>query len=332
MRRIAVPIVTARKLFDVGTAEHVRLALIVLDGAAEMLLRKNVSEHSFLLASGEQMFSNDTKARADGITTSSPLQPITFPIGPDQEVLPVTRLPYLSRRQRKKLRDDFGPNADMAVLYGAIEQQQSQVLKDAHHYRNVAYHQDSVDPLTLKSTVVLQMLAVATLLHRVKPMVQRGLYSDQEVILRTELNLSKEVELSLEGLGEFLTSGIQLDTTTATGTYSASISWRVSEVNRSLRRIADGLSPEPGDISALDALRLCQLDEPWPTLDECRKTAVAVGPEVLNSWEAEANVIARLNEPAEALRRFRAVDEPLRDLVALVRSIRIQIDMGSLWG
>jgi hypothetical protein len=268
-----------------------------------------------------------------GSNDASPtLFPIVFPIGHAQETLPLTKLPYLSKGQKRKLEDDFGPNADMAVIYGTIDQASSQSLKDAHHFRNVAYHQDTVDGPSIKSTVTLQFLAVARLLSSVKPMVQRGLYDGQEAALRTELDVPEDVLLTLEGLGDFLVRGIQLDRATVTGSYSASITWRVNWLDRSIRRIAEDLSPEPGLVSAADALQLCQLDQPWPSLDECRRSPVAVKPALLKSWTTEADVIARLREPAEALHRFRAVDRPLRELMSAVQTVVNQISMRTTWG
>jgi hypothetical protein len=260
VRRVAVPIVTARKIFDADTPEHLRMALIVLDGATELLLRKNAAEHGFLLASADRLFDEHAKAKAEGIDYPPPLHPITFPIEPSQAELPLTKIPYLSTRQRKKLEREFDPNADMAVLYGTIDQQTSQTLKDAHFYRNIAYHQDTVDSPSLKSTVTIQLLAVGKLLESVRPAIQRVQNDERSAVLRAEIGLPPDVPLTLDGLADFLTRGIVLEHGSATDAYCVSISWRISTMHRVLDMIATYLSPEPGLLSSADTLRLCQLD------------------------------------------------------------------------
>jgi hypothetical protein len=57
---------------------------------------------------------------------------------------------------------------------------------------------------------------------------------------------------------------------------------------------------------------------------------VVVKPALLKSWTTEADVIARLCEPAEALRRFRAVDKPRSDVVSAVQTVVNQISMRSI--
>jgi hypothetical protein len=326
VRRVAVPIVTARKLIDVGTPEHLRMALILLDGATELLLRKNVAEHGFLLASADRLFDEHAKAKAQGTDYPPPLHPITFPIGPSQQELPVTKIPYLSTKQRKKLEREFDPSADMAVLYGTIDQPTSQIFKDAHFYRNIAYHQDTVDSPSLRSTVTIQLLAVGKLLKSVKPAIQRVQNDERSAALRAEIDLPPNVPLTLGGLADFLTRGIEIESRSAADAYCVSIAWRISKVHRALEMIAAYLSPEPGLLSSADTLRLCQLDHPWPDLDECRLTPVAVSPETLDAWTATSLDIARLSEPAEALRQFRAVDAPLRELLNAVQAVGNQVD------
>ena len=126
--RVGISLLAARRYYDDGHPEHHRLALILLDGAAESLLRRLVNENEMWFSFGELMAGQNAEAATLGLDQPHVVHDMTFPSDLVSEGAygePV----HLSRTQRRKLDKEFGPNADVAVFFRRLSRDEAKALK-----------------------------------------------------------------------------------------------------------------------------------------------------------------------------------------------------------
>ena len=176
-RRVAVSLTLVQPLL-VGSTEQLRLALIVLDGVTELLLRRHVRGHAMFFNLGDRMQELNSQAY-ESDDEKLPVFPMTFPLRPDDELPAERGAVYLSPRARGDLHRAFDPNVDVAVFYRAVARATGQALKDAHYYRNGAYHRDELDDVALEGIVAAQREAVSELLSKMSLIIS-PLGADEE--------------------------------------------------------------------------------------------------------------------------------------------------------
>jgi hypothetical protein len=106
---------TGRQLFDRGSVDELRLALVVLDGLAEMLLRFNTSVQDVPLDLGEAVVSMNAEYVDAGLDAPMEVHHLRFPITLVKADIDGDPVVHLAKNQRRKLYE-FDPNVDVAVF------------------------------------------------------------------------------------------------------------------------------------------------------------------------------------------------------------------------
>jgi hypothetical protein len=75
-----------------------------------------------------------------------------------------------------------------------------------------------------------------------------------------------------------------------------------------------------------DVLRLVQLSEPWPDIQEARRARVGVTPEVLSSWRESVTSLGSTEDARLAVADYFSIDKPLTLLMEAVVPFTDQID------
>ena len=137
------------------TVSHARLAFILLDNAAEVIMRRNVEVElagnmlmERVLSQWKEILEQDpanAEARRHHHEVAS-------------EVVP--------RAARRELARSFDAKVDFICDRGAIQETESRVLKKLHGYRNELYHRDRVRPETVQSACLLYFDMTCTLFER----------------------------------------------------------------------------------------------------------------------------------------------------------------------
>jgi hypothetical protein len=320
--RVGLPALAARNHYDEGGAEHLRLALILLDGSAEALLRRMVDDVQMWFTLGNRSREINLELLKAGETTRSlPLYTMTFPsttVGALDRSMPV----YLSKRQRDKLHSEFGPNVDVALYFRHVNLNEARALRHLHEYRNGAYHRDELNEESIRAFVELYLDLVARLMRSVKPLLVR-LYPPEDLkSVRTLLGLDELYDVSLSGVAEAMCAGLS---TSRIEILSNNLGFRLIQVARRIHELWEDLGV-PG-LTTSDVARLVQFDQPWPDdMDVIRGAKLPVTEMVLSSWAEKA---ADLSAESDTLRRFLAfasIDVPLGAFERQLEVVELQLD------
>lgn len=303
---------TARDLALTGSPAELRLALIILDGAAESLLRFNTTCHEEFLRLNGRLKELHAHLEGEGVELGAQFHTITFPIETTNERLPDGTYPVLSATQRKKLRE-FGPNADLAVFFGEITAEDGAALRSLHHYRNRAYHHNEAHDSTLGALVQVQLAVVARLAGGIRPLSYEKIASSGGFVYPT-----------LPEIVEILEGGPAADPNSVPLALRASLEAQLAAFERGIEEVLRFL---PGGILTRDDLILAiQLPEPWPGLEEIRAATVKVTPQMVDGWQAAAAALSEPSSPEATVAKYFAVEAALADLRNDLEPILDQVD------
>jgi hypothetical protein len=155
---MAVQLDEAKAFLARGTVSHARLAFILLDNAAEVIMRRNVEVRLTHNTTMErvlkkwkeilQQHPGDAEARRHHDKVA-------------REVVP--------RAARKELAWSFDAKVDFIRDRGDLQETESRVLKKLHRYRNELYHRDRIRPETVRSACLLYFDMACVLFERLPP-------------------------------------------------------------------------------------------------------------------------------------------------------------------
>jgi hypothetical protein len=155
LETMAVQLDEAKAFLARGTASHARLAFILLDNAAEVIMRRNVEVQltynpfmEAVLMKWKEILKqhpDDAEARRnhDEVATK-----------------------FVTRGARKDLARSFDAKVDFIKDHGDIQETESRVLKKLHSYRNELYHRDRIRPETVRSACLLYFDMTCALFER----------------------------------------------------------------------------------------------------------------------------------------------------------------------
>jgi hypothetical protein len=152
---MAVQLDEAKAFLARGTVSHARLAFILLDNAAEVIMRRNVEVRLTHNATMErvlrkwkeilQQHPGDAEAHRHHDEVA-------------REVVP--------RAARRELTRSFDAKVDFIRDRGDLQETESRVLKKLHRYRNELYHRDRIWPETVRSACLLYFDMACALFER----------------------------------------------------------------------------------------------------------------------------------------------------------------------
>jgi len=305
---------TGKSLFERGSSEELRLALVVLDGLAEMLLRFNTGQRETRFELGSVAHRTLMNAESGGVDMELRVHQLTFPVVETASEIGESALVYLSRTQRKKLYE-FDPNVDVAVFFGELTRLEASALKPLHHYRNRAYHHNEARAGTLHGLVEVQMRVLSRLASSIQPIISGPIASSTGTIPPT----LAEVARALAVEDEINTDALVTSLRDALRAQMSALDHRVQEILRYINRPFQLVSFD-------DVVRLVQLPEPLPSLKEMRQATVPTLPETVIRWRTELESVGSSGEPMAAVADYFQVEKPLARLMEDILTTSNDVD------
>lgn len=321
--RVGLSLLTARTYYDNGHPEHSRLALIVLDGAAEILLRRLVASQEMSFRAGQIMFKLNEEAAALGAEPPHIVHAMTFPsdVVCDDSPCPV----YLSGKQQERLDREFGPMADVAVFFGDLNRDEGRALRHLHDYRNGAHHRNVVNLQTVRVLVELQLTVLAALLESMSPGSIHGFSGRTDWgEAREVLGLPEDSPVSYIAFADRLREGIAPSADDIIASFGRNLSERVAQV---VRRVAEIRSQMriPG-ITFKMWLGLVQEREPWSVVEGLHSLEPSVTIDKLESWALEVVSVGPSETALQAFARLVEIDFELTKLEDAIERVEMDID------
>lgn len=124
----AVQLDEARNLLDRGTVSHARLVFILLDNAAEVIMRRNAE-----VALAGNMFLGRIRDRWDEILADNPGD------AEARRQCDAVHAEIVPERARRELSRSFDESVDFVRGRGGIRETEARVLRKLHWYRNELY-------------------------------------------------------------------------------------------------------------------------------------------------------------------------------------------------
>lgn len=292
IERIVVQLLEAKRFADEGSEPHGRLALLLLDNLAEILIHREV-EYQLAFAS---MFRS-------------------------------LREPAVSRRKEKKIRRYFGEKVAYLVELGLVEATHARMLDKLHLYRNEAYHHDEVRTQTLhtavdiyfylccilmKSLPVHSYQATATSKH-LKPFVDDARWVNGfEVQGRVADSLLVERRLNRAQINVLLRTHLRS---------------RLSDMREMIEYWAGEF---PALRTPADVLHHCQVPEDairtMEDLANIRSVAVPHDLESIHAWEQRADMIDKEMSVDQAFIAFAEIEDDFETLEEQVIKLSTEMD------
>jgi hypothetical protein len=151
LERLVVHVEEAVRLATMNDDPHLRLGLMLLDSAAELLLHRECQSRLYWAERDRQL-----------IRMAEQTQAAT---GREPEWLAELREKAVSHTQRKKIDRDFGAKCDYLSGLGVLAGPHARVLTKLHKYRNEAYYRDQLRLGTLASATRIYVYLVCSLMQ-----------------------------------------------------------------------------------------------------------------------------------------------------------------------
>jgi hypothetical protein len=328
LERTVVQLVEARRLADFDNVPHGRLALLLLDNAAETMLYRQAKEalgwagwYSKMLKQlgpFEDGDDEDLKALREGLESKT-----------------------VSEKTRKKIEQNF---TDLVKFVFSrpdcgLERELASCLNALHRYRNAAYHQDFVSADVLGPANEIYFNLCCQLLKDQRFTMMAALAEPPASVaallpdLPTAPVLNDEKTLG-DSVADKLLAQHHLDHGGITSALAAHLVARIGVVERNLDEFITYL----GYRDKVSALRVIQLmpygDEPPTVPDDFLTRKLDVTDRTIQSWTRRAAAISDLSSAQDALRQFDEVEsavarfedqlEPF--MIAIDREIEREID------
>ncbi len=308
LESITVQLEEAKRLIEQGTATHARLAFLLLDNAAEVLMFRNVECLLITARWNEQIL-----RRYDELLelTDEP------DIRQDREEV-ASRV--VSKKKRGKLRNYFNAKADFLVEHNSLDQTQARVLKRLHSYRNELYHEDTIRIDTIQPACLLYFDLICTLLEHLTQFEITTLTKD----LPPALAKYRPAEIPwgnppTEIIAAELRANLGIDETTLQQTLTAHLTSRLSTLVARIEYIQSALF---SGIRKIDpdgpwqelVIRLAQVhddgDEP-PGIAELLRLKMKYGPSDLPRWRKAVDQLSGREDRLSLFAAFADIEEDL---------------------
>lgn len=325
LERSVVQLWEAKRLAEFNDVAHGRLALLLLDNAAEMSLRRSAQRrlqfadmYGVLLSQLNDVDPNDTKAAA----LRSEFEP-----------------KVVSRRRRGKIDRNFAELVDFVAEdeEGVLPSEFARCLKILHRYRNAAHHRDAVRPDVLGPAVQILFYLCCELLKRERPLTSEIAVAPAS-ILGIFGGTSPEStwpgnSCDASGLGQQVADHLAAEMNLDHGGIAAALSehliGRLTAVLLDLETIGEAIPPATNRVVTLRLVQQAPRDAEEaeaPTPDNFWTRPLPVTEDVLVDWFEQAERLGDVEDAQEALRAFAAVEEPLEALEEPVGRFIDEID------
>ena len=329
---MVVHVEEAVRLGTMSDDPHLRLGLILLDSAAELLLHRECHSRLHWAEQDERQ----------SVRLAEEMHQAT---GKEPEWLAELREKAVPAARCRQIDRDFGAKCDYLLGLGVLAEPHARVLKKLHKYRNEAYHRDRFRLGTLASATKIYIYLVCSLMRdfpmtgtdgciRVSPRPPAGLvrYLDddeswQHLVVETGVwglqrhiasRLLAEAGIALSsGMGEVLAQHFcdRLDALKETAEGAVALFYSQGR--------DEGWDWEAGlSLAQLDPRNLLRV----MSSDEVKSAAVPVHPAQISQWRAEGEALASQTDDLAAFATFADLEDTFEPLEALVIQLQVDVD------
>jgi hypothetical protein len=323
--RTVVQIEEAKKLIEQGDVAHLRLALILLDNAVEVMMHRVIE--------GKMMYS-DMYARM--------LE--NFPADPSDPTREQTRQELATHivppKRQREIRRVFGEKIKfLSEDHDKVPLPSARVLNHLHDYRNETQHQDQVRSESITAATLVYFDIATDFLVRLQPGTtawKSGQNHDWLKKYGIEKKMASPRE-TLPRITEGLRAGLPLGTAGIRTALATHLMGRIDAMENQLVLIEEFL---PADFRAETTLKVVQFWHqnpmpPNPSLAQVREFVPPHGPEAFTNWRAAADALNAVEDKLEMFDRFATIEddfEPLEKMIEdnvsdIDRNIQHQIDV-----
>ncbi|UJW32447.1 hypothetical protein L3Q67_01270 [Saccharothrix sp. AJ9571] len=327
MNRLERLVVHVEEAIRFGTAHdepHLRLGLMMIDSAAELMMYR---ETDYLLRRGaqyEQMLKQAEKALAHGFG--------------NQQSVDRLRADVFSKTQRRKIEREFNAKCDLLTREGIINATHARVLKKLHEYRNETYHRDELRPATLASATRIFIHLVCTMMT-VMPVHGMGYSSDPPDGLKKYLQsktLPSNDPMDMQArIGHQLLAELGIGEQGQIGQDLADhVIYRLGEIEEAAKECVsyfNDINNRGWDFQSI--LGLLQAPEPDDPHDHLRRTvenyrqwARPVNIATFRAWQKGANTLARETDDLAAFAAFADLEDEFEPIEQLVIKLALDVD------
>ncbi|MGQ4459363.1 hypothetical protein [[Kitasatospora] papulosa] len=165
---LAVEIAEIRRCAEAGDQAHNRLALILLDHLAEVVIGREVNAR-LALQVADSSIAEMREFRDDAGKLPEELsQLVDEHVGPDR---------------RKAIDDHLHEKTKFLKQKGVLTAQEREVLDRMHQYRNAAYHRDTLEPDLISDLVLAYRVLADELIGRHRPIAWTMASSDSNPVV-----------------------------------------------------------------------------------------------------------------------------------------------------
>lgn len=306
----------AKRLIQIGTVPHLRLALLLLDNLAELLIFRAVKNELQYAEMYERMLQSHESTRDGAVTLGL--------IKEWEEHLAHLKKRVLSKRERRRLEKDFNAKVDFVVKSGKLAQPVGRVLKHLHVYRNRTYHDDNIQRGSLKPAVLVYFDIVCTLFETLRPGSTSWNGTEQWL---TRYGLSPQIG-SLEQITQVIATivrkDVDLTAAVAVTALATHLHERVGEMEQDLEFIAANAGWSPG-VETLTAVQYWHDHHEDP-----ERIPTEYSPRYrksnFDSWRDRADGFRGLANKVQAFAQFADIEDEIEPIEELLHAVSIDID------
>lgn len=333
LERLVIHVEEALRLARHQDEAHLRLALMLLDSAAELILHRAVQTHVDLQYFQAKMLDRYDRAEQQGLQLSDG----------ERESQEELRSQVLSKSKLRALDRNFDAKAVYLAELGDLPSAEARVLRKLHAYRNEAYHRDKLRPGSLRSAVDIYSYLVCTMMRdlqitgiaislEVPATLKRYLGDDPWSAGFDAPQQIAEMLLASSGMDQQQELGIALANHAAD---------RLQALLDDADEVASCISSSPPgrQWDTETVLVLLQVEDgpkaAFLTPDEARRTRVPFTLEDVEALQSRAQVLAHVTDPVAAFAEFADIEDALETvevkveemLIAIDHEIQLQIDI-----
>jgi hypothetical protein len=308
--RTVAQIEVAKQAIQTGDVAHLRIALILLDNAVEVMMHRVVQSEFVHSDMYERMLSNFPKGRLDQ---------------KGEELRHRLEVNIIPRKRKKDIGRLFGAKLDFLSELGRIPRQTSRALNHLHTYRNETQHEDTIREESIRAVVMLLFDITTDFLVRLHPgstsWSSGGDYSWLEKYgIKQHFGASDDVR---ECIAKQLRSDLPLDDVEIRQSLIVHLTDRLDGLESQLDFISENTRDETAEV-----LRWVQFwkgtPAPAPAL-----LPTFVAPHDLTSianWRVAIEMLSTITDKLEMFDQFATIEDEFEPLEEMINEIAGEID------
>ncbi|MFD8390424.1 hypothetical protein ACFV2N_14765 [Streptomyces sp. NPDC059680] len=316
---LVVQLEEAKRMVEVDRIAQLRLAYIVLDSAAEVILHRSTEgflEHKKFLSDLLNQWKTYEAAGLSGEKFQSQIESL------EKEVL--------SKNKVREIERNFDAKVSFMISQCALPGELAPVLKKLHQYRNEIYHRDELRLDLIRPATLIYFDIVCTLLdHYSQGGVSYGSNDDFGPELLSYIDSENPASFFRPDLHKTVAARMRdelgLGVDVVRQALTAYLVARLEDMMSDLTFIADNLAV-PG-LSADDALRLVQADlSSNPSLVDIRSQRFTYNPSDLHGWRERSMSLSSISDKVDMFTEYAAIEDDFEPLERLIKKAALEVD------